>query len=233
MNTDDTSKLNVSLEPHLVETLKPLLDLLPTVLSAELGSYVSETPKDIIPYSNLLAISQWSRTSEGQEKLRTYTPPLDASAYTMVSLLAGVKTSPERKFGTYAPPPEPEQLAEQQKRERQEITTILNALLSIVGAGFATWWAADRLHWKDQWRVLLALAASLIVAIAEGGLFIILRSRQDALNSSSHRRPRVKATSARHKKIEDDVDGTTETHINVGSQSSKESGTNNLRQRRL
>ncbi len=151
MDNDGVSKLNVSLEPHLLEVLKPLLDLLPATLAEELRSYISDTPQDTIPYSTLLAISKWARTSEGSEKLRMYTPSLDMSSYAMVSLLAGVKTSPERNFGTYTPPPEPEQLAERQKRERKEITAILNAILSILGVGFSTWWAADKLHWKDQW----------------------------------------------------------------------------------
>lgn len=151
MASDDTSNLNVSLEPHLIDTLEPLLTVLPNPLADELNGYISDTPKGIIPYSTLLAISQWSRTPEGKEKLHTHTPPLNPSSFMMVSLLAGVKTSPERNFGTYKPPPQPEQLAEQQKRERKEITAILNALLSIFGVGFSAWWAADKLHWKEQW----------------------------------------------------------------------------------
>ncbi|KXN86552.1 hypothetical protein AN958_09856 [Leucoagaricus sp. SymC.cos] len=147
----DTSKLNVSLEPHLMEALRPLPDLLPPALAGELKSYISEAAQGVIPYSTLLAISQWSRTPEGSEKLRENSLPLNSSSYMMVSLLAGVKTSPERVFGSYTPPPDPEQIAEQQKRERKEITAILNALLSVFGVGFATWWAADKLHWKNQW----------------------------------------------------------------------------------
>lgn len=148
MDGGDTTKLNVSLEPHLLEVLKPLTDLLPPPLADELKAY---TLTDMIPYSTLLAVSHWSRTPEGTEKLQAHCPPLQTSSYMMVSLLAGVKTSPERVLGSYRPPPEPEQLAAQQKRERQEITAILNALLSIVGVGFATWWAADKLHWSNQW----------------------------------------------------------------------------------
>lgn len=151
MDSDGASKLNVSLEPHLLETLRPLPDLLPVTLAEELSPYISDEPKDTIPYSTLLAISKWARTLEGSQNLGKHTPPLGVSSYTMVSLLAGVKTSPERNFGSYTPPPEPEQLAERQKRERKEITAILNALLSVFGAGFSTWWAADKLHWKDQW----------------------------------------------------------------------------------
>lgn len=149
MDSIDASKLNVSLEPHLLKILKPLSSLLPPTLAEELKVYVSDVSTDIIPYSTLLTVSQWSRTLEGREKLEACV--LNPNDYTMVSLLAGVKTSPERNFGTYLPPPEPEQLAEQQKRERQEITAILNGLLSVFCVGFAIWWASDKLHWKPHW----------------------------------------------------------------------------------
>jgi hypothetical protein len=155
MDGADSSKLNVSLEPHLIEALRPLPGLLSPLLADELKSYISNTPKDVIPYSTLFSISRWTRTLEGEEKLRGHIPPLNVNSYTMVSLLAGVKTSPERKFGTYTPPLEPDQLAEQQKRERREITAIINALLSVFAVGFATWWAAGTLHWKNQWVCLL------------------------------------------------------------------------------
>jgi hypothetical protein len=151
MDGGDTGKLNVSFEPHLLEVLSPLPDLLPSVLADELRAYITDTSTNMIPYSILLAISQWSRTPEGREKLEAYSPPLKSSVYMMVSLLAGVKTSPERILGLYTPPPELEELAARQKRERQEITIILNALLSIFGVGFATWWASDKLHWSNQW----------------------------------------------------------------------------------
>ncbi|KAF5362418.1 hypothetical protein D9756_002437 [Leucocoprinus leucothites] len=232
MDGIDISKLNVSLESHLLETLKPLPGLLPPHLADELKAYIPDAPKNVIPYTTLLAISQWSRTPEGIEKLKAHTPSLDSSNYMMVSLLAGVKTSPERNFGSYIPPPEPDQLAAQQKRERQEITTILNGLLSVLGVGFATWWAADKLHWKNHWRMLLALGAALIVAIAEGGLFIIRRSRQGA--SDTRRKSRLKAQAARHKKIDGD-EGEMDETISVKPQSPEhtKSPTGNLRQRRL
>jgi hypothetical protein len=145
MPNDD---LNVSLEPHLLDVLRPLTSLLPPPIDAQLQSSISG---DIIPYSLLRAISLWSTSPDGKDKLLTHDPPLNPSSYIMVSLLAGVKTSPERKLGSYNPPPEPEELAQRQKRERKEITAILNALLSVFGVGFAVWWAGDKLYWKPQW----------------------------------------------------------------------------------
>ena len=158
MDGIDTSKLKVSLEPHLLKILKPLPDLLPLTLAEELKIYVSDVSSDTIPYSTLLTISQWSRTLEGREKLEAYT--LNPNDYMMVSLLAGVKTSPERNFGAYVSLSEPEQLAEQQKRERQEITAIIDGLLSVLCVGFATWWASDKLHWQNHWVRILTFFIS-------------------------------------------------------------------------
>lgn len=152
MPTDD---LNVSLEPHLLDVLRPLASLLPPPINDQLQSSISG---DTIPVSLLRAISQWSSSPDGKDRLRAHDPSLNPSSYSMVSLLAGVKTSPERKFGTYNPPPEPEELAQRQKRERKEITALLNALLSIFAAGFAVWWAADILYWKPQWVRHIALS---------------------------------------------------------------------------
>jgi hypothetical protein len=152
MPTDD---LNVSLEPHLLDVLRPLQPLLPPPIDAQLQSSISG---DIIPYSLLHAISRWSASPDGKDKLRAHDPPLDPSSYIMVSLLAGVTTSPERKLGSYNPPPEPEELAQHQKRERKEITAILNALLSVFGVGFAVWWAVGTLHWIPQWVRCISLS---------------------------------------------------------------------------
>ncbi|KAF7770489.1 hypothetical protein Agabi119p4_6463 [Agaricus bisporus var. burnettii] len=228
MPTDD---LNVSLEPHLLDVLRPLASLLPPPINDQLQSSISG---DTIPVSLLRAISQWSSSPDGKDRLRAHDQSLNPSSYSMVSLLAGVKTSPERKFGTYNPPSEPEELAQRQKRERKEITALLNALLSIFAAGFAVWWAADLLYWKPQWRVLLALATSLVVAIAEGGLFIIWRSRLP----SSHK-SRQRSIQARHKKNDDSDDtnaanSTTDLELKMEpTRSAPVPITSNLRQRKL
>ena len=86
------SVLNISLEPHLRDALNPLQSIF-----SDLKPYLD--PHTItIPYSFLLSISKWSRTAS----LKILN--LDANAYTMISLLAGTTTSPERKFPTYFPP---------------------------------------------------------------------------------------------------------------------------------
>jgi hypothetical protein len=69
----------------------------------------------------------------------------------MIALLAGSVTSPERKFPAYTPDKSPEEAAALKKAERQAITSLLNALLSIVGSGFAAWWAAGKTGWKNEW----------------------------------------------------------------------------------
>lgn len=69
----------------------------------------------------------------------------------MVSLLAGTATSPERFFGSYIPPRDPAEVQAEKNRERKSITALLNAILSIVGSAFATWWAAEKLGWRNEW----------------------------------------------------------------------------------
>ncbi|KAF8889373.1 hypothetical protein BD779DRAFT_1439437 [Infundibulicybe gibba] len=172
------SELNISLEPHLLESLKVLPLNLPSNLADLLGPYIGINPPATIPYSTLRAISTWSRTEAGVQALRKSSPPLDPSKYTMISLLAGTTTSPERKFPTHVPEREPQDIAAEQAKERKSITALLNALLSIGGSGFAVWWAAEKLHWRNEWRVLLALFAAIIVAVAEAVLLIIWQSRQ-------------------------------------------------------
>jgi TMEM199 family protein len=145
--------LSVSLEPHLIEILRPLVDTTPAPLSAELSPLLSETtssssstPK--IPYTLLLSISRWARTEEAARALRSKNPPLDPLAYNMVSLLAGTRTSPDKKF------PQPSGRSENAARDisdRRAIIAVLNALLSVICTGAATWWAAQRTGWRDEW----------------------------------------------------------------------------------
>jgi TMEM199 family protein len=148
--------LNISLEPHLVDKLGPLRPLLPPKLAAELQPYISEPTPSTIPYTLLASISQWSRTSLGQDALKTSSSAADPQAYSMISLLAGSVTSPERHFPVQIP--EHVLAAEERKRQmsdKKAIVTLLNALLSIIGSGVATWFASER--WKNEWvRIILA-----------------------------------------------------------------------------
>lgn len=161
------SDLNVSLEPHLIEGLLPLLPVLPQPLHDELTSvlHASDTHTAggpsraatpgvrTIPYALLSSISTWTRSQSGQTALHALSPPLQSSAYTMVSLLAGTRTSPERKFpkGAFPAAVDSEEESKRNMSDRRAITALLNALLSIIGSGAATWWAADKLHWKAEW----------------------------------------------------------------------------------
>ncbi|KAG6813818.1 hypothetical protein H0H92_006762 [Tricholoma furcatifolium] len=174
MSNDD---LNISLESHLIDSLRDLETIVSQDIADTLSPYLASTPPPTIPYAVLRTVSQWAQ-STGLENLRSHTPPLDPHAYSMIALLAGTTTSPERNFGTYAPPPDAEELATARTAERKSITALLNGLLSVFGAGFAVWWAADKLRWKDEWRVLLALFASIIVAIAEAVLYLIWQSQR-------------------------------------------------------
>lgn len=69
----------------------------------------------------------------------------------MIALLAGSTTSPERRFPAHVLAKDSEEAGKQRHRERKEITTLLNALLSVGGSGAATWWAAEKAGWKNEW----------------------------------------------------------------------------------
>lgn len=147
--------LNVSLEPHLVSTLKSVRNVLPDELKAELSIYVAQPPKAIIPHRLLQRVSEWTRTDVGMKKLRSKS--LKSEDYGMISLLAGTTTSPEKNFGEYAPPAEPEVVAANRARERKAITALVNSVFSVIGAGFAAWWGADKTGWKNEYVRRLCL----------------------------------------------------------------------------
>lgn len=191
MAADD--KLAVSLEPHLLEALVPLQGRVPPDLAAALGPYIVDPPPRTIPYALLHRISQWARTAD-------LSPPLERGAYSMVSLLAGTTTSPESKLGKYVPPLPPDEAAAQQVRDRKAITALFNALLSVGGAAFAAWWAADKTGWRNEWRVLFALAVGTIVALSEALLYIIWQSRATGKLKPLNLEPRRKP--ARHKRVD-------------------------------
>ena len=152
--------LNVSFEPHLVEALRPLVSLLPDDLSSKLmvalAAYDSPSSSrkpdvpSLIPYSLLSGISSWARSSMGASKLSSQNPPLDPNSYSMVTLLAGTKTSPERKFPDVPRGSHDDEL-QRARSDRRAIVGLLNALLSVIGSGVATWWAAQRLSWENEW----------------------------------------------------------------------------------
>lgn len=146
-----TSDLNISLEDHLRDTLASLQGLLPPELSTQLQVYLTQPKPALIPYTVLHSLSQWSRSPSGSSALCSSTPPRDPNDFSMISLLAGTTTSPERKFGTYVPPRDPEEIEAERKRERRAITTLMNAILSVGGSGFAAWWASQHAGWKKEW----------------------------------------------------------------------------------
>ena len=204
-------ELNVSLEDHLSEALIPLKSLLPAELATQLNVYIGDPPSPTIPHVLLGSISSWSRSQAGQEALQSHMPPLRPQDYSMIALLAGTVTSPERKFPTVMPQ---SVLAEEEGKrrvaDRKAIVAVLNALLSIAGSGVATWLVAER--WKHEWvrllfllsrlladrfaqRVLLSFLVAVVVAVSETALFIIWQSRQARKKSRRHN-----AISVLHKK---------------------------------
>lgn len=168
------SDVNISLEQHLAEALRPLVPILPDKLSAELSHVLDTAPstasfvappmsgtptsplgvaysQKLIPYSLLSAISTWARSAVGERAITEHDPPLDPNSYTMVALLAGTRTSPEKKYPDAPLVSADAGDAQKELNDRRAVTAVLNALLSIFGAGVATWWAAGRLAWRDEW----------------------------------------------------------------------------------
>ncbi|KAI0295961.1 hypothetical protein BC826DRAFT_886543, partial [Russula brevipes] len=175
--------LPVSLEPHLAETLRPLVDVVPAPLSAELSPLLSVTKTTssstpTIPYALLRSIARWVRTEEGAKALKAKDPPLDPLAYTMVTLLAGTRTSPDKKFPQSSHSSSRSESAAREISDRRAIVAVLNSVLSVICTGVATWWAAQRTGWRDEWKVLLSLLTATIVAVSEVGLYIIWESRR-------------------------------------------------------
>ncbi|EIW79216.1 hypothetical protein CONPUDRAFT_42028, partial [Coniophora puteana RWD-64-598 SS2] len=178
--------LNVSLEPHLLETLRPLRDVLPDDLFSELSPYLvsrkrSKKAKDVptIPYDLLRRVSLWSRTDAGSAALQNHSPPLDPASYSMISLLAGTRTSPEKKFPAWTPS---DPLAERRRKidDRKAISNVVNGFVSVIGIGIATWWASERTGLALEWRTLLSVLAAILVAVAEVGLYMIWDTRRTA-----------------------------------------------------
>lgn len=128
------SDMNISLEQHLRDTLSTLAPVLPANITLDLTA-------PTVPYSELQEISKWSRTEEGQKAAKG----VDCS---MIALLAGSTTSPERRFAPV------EKRVDDSKRElndRKAVVAVVNSLLSIGGSGMASWWAAGVIGWRDEW----------------------------------------------------------------------------------
>ena len=152
--TPQPNILRVSLEPHLVEKLRPLVHAIPAPLSAELTPLLSGTTSSSTPtisYALLFSLSKWTRTEEGARELKSNDPPLDPLAYSMVALLAGTRTSPDKKFPQLSPSPSRSESVARNISDRRAVIAVLNALLSVICTGAATWWAAQRTGWRDEW----------------------------------------------------------------------------------
>ncbi|KAG1746704.1 uncharacterized protein EDB91DRAFT_1014435, partial [Suillus paluster] len=168
-------ELNVSLEQHLLQVLNPLPTILPDDLAAELSTFISPSSSIVIPYNVLLKISQWSRSPAGLKALQSSS--LVPQSYSMVSLLAGTRTSPEKKFPAYVVN-DPQAERRRAADDRKAVSTVVNGILGVAGTGFATWWASEHTGLRLEWRALLATFAALVVAFAEVILYMIWDSRQ-------------------------------------------------------
>lgn len=150
MSTVPTERLKVSLEPHLRQTLSSISSSLPRELSIRLEEALT-SPIHEIHYTLLADISKWTRSSEGKARLTSSSIALDPSEFSMISLLAGSKTSPNAKLPPYVPPETEDVIAARQMSDRKAITAIVNSILSIAATGVAAWWAAGNIGWRDEY----------------------------------------------------------------------------------
>ncbi|KZV72207.1 hypothetical protein PENSPDRAFT_604659 [Peniophora sp. CONT] len=199
------TELDVSLEPELLTSLDSILPLIPEDLASRLTSALESSPTPgktrTIPYPLLLDLSKWTRTDSGREALSKKS--LRETDYTMISLLAGTRTAPNRRFPL---PPKPESDGRRELNDRRAITTVINSLLSVFGAGWAAWMAAGHVGWRDEWRIVLGLIVSSVVAVAELGLYLIWESRARPNDTPSATRPKpLQVTATRDKKVDDDA----------------------------
>ena len=77
-------------------------------------------------------------------------PTVDPSDYLMISLLAGLVTSPSAILGSYSPPPSAQELRRSATRDRRAILALVNALFSVIGVGVAVWRASSTAGWPDS-----------------------------------------------------------------------------------
>ncbi|CAE7216902.1 unnamed protein product [Rhizoctonia solani] len=182
----------ISVPEHLWETLLPLinLDTEPPELQTLLREHIKPTVEDTsteIPYDLITGIAKWSGSEKGKEKLKD--KGLDPASYSLIPLLAGTTFAPSSKP---PPPPPPEH---DPAADRRAITALINGMFSVVGVGFAAWWASGNVHWRNETRVLLALASSIIVAISEGVLYLIWSSHVEKRKEQQKRRKVSRSTS--------------------------------------
>ena len=146
---DRLQPLKRILPPHLA-TLIPSLPPAESPSTTTTPSDPATTPTPTVPYSLLYSISKWTRTEEGTVALTANS--LNPCSYGMVSLLAGLTTSPERKFPPHEVETEdPLANARREINDRKAVVTLINALLSVGGSGAATWYATGVVGWRNEW----------------------------------------------------------------------------------
>ncbi|KAJ1306882.1 hypothetical protein OPQ81_007867 [Rhizoctonia solani] len=208
----------ISVPEHLWETLLPLLklDIEPPELQTSLREHIKPTIEDTlteVPYDLITGIAKWSGSEKGKENLKQ--EGLDPSSYSLIPLLAGTTFAPSSK-----PPPLPAPERDHTE-DRRAISALINGLFSIVGVGFAAWWASGNLYWRNEMRVLLALAASIIVAISEGVLYLIWsshvekRKQQQTRRKTSKPKSKVALEEEKSTEVEGEAQRQDEAQVNV------------------
>ncbi|KAJ2782476.1 hypothetical protein GGI15_002906 [Coemansia interrupta] len=115
---------------------------------------------------------------------------------TMLPAVPGVRTGQET--GTAS-------VKQEMAAVNRQISVIINIMFSAFGVGFAVWYASYTLTSEMGWRILMALAAAVVVVLAETWLFALSGTRgqkkrlpggfQGSNNDSRSKLPRALPTS--------------------------------------
>lgn len=64
------------------------------------------------------------------------------------------------------------------KEVKEQLSTIVNVLLSVFSVGYAVWyWSGTSTHWQVPTRTLMSVLAALIVVVAETGVYLGYKHR--------------------------------------------------------
>jgi len=190
-STSTSSSGTVSLPAHLRESLETVLSIVPNSLATSLRPHI-DSSSQIIPSSVLQQLAKWARSPEGLSALRTAN--LDPHDYSTIALFAGTRTTPNSSFSGSDLSAGTKSRKSGLRNDRKGVTALANAVFSVVGAGFAAYWAASNAGWGlhkvrgwcevsaatltgFQQSMFLGLFTAFVVGFSEAVLFTLWQRR--------------------------------------------------------
>ena len=79
------------------------------------------------------------------------------------------------------------------KEVKEQLSTIVNVLLSVFSVGYAVWyWSGTSTHWAVPTRTLMSVLASLLVVVAETGVYLGYKYRISEARKAEQAKQEVK-----------------------------------------